>query len=532
MFKTIHTYLPDEILVYLRRSRADDVSLSVEEVLAKHETILREWAEKNLDGPIPEENFYREVVSGETIDGRPEVQKVLQRMQSPKIKAILVVDVQRLSRGDLEDCGRLIKLLRYSHTHVITPIQIYDLEDEYDRDFFERELKRGNDYLEYFKKIQLRGTLLSVQSGNFVGSVPPYGYNKTYVLDGKRKCPTLEENPKEADIVRMMYEWHVNENIGDHTIAHRLNGMGIPTRSGKIWNKSSVRDILTNEHNIGLIRWNKRTHVKEVINMEIKTKIQISKEYDLYEGKHPAIVSKELFYKSQELRGSKPKIKSSNELVNPLASLVFCKCGRRLVYRQNKSTHSQPRLICEKHKYCDNGTVMYDDIFNDVCLELEKTIGNLQVEINSQDNNTISMNKHKIAILEKRILELENKEISLWETYSEKGMPEEIFNKLRDKLENDKKTTKDALLETQTNFPKKSYYEEKVILLSDVLKSLKNPAISAAVKNVFLKEVIDKIIVSKPKSFRLTDDTTLSDGMETKNGWVTMPYEIEISLKI
>lgn len=66
----------------------------------------------------------------------------------------MVVDVQRLSRGDLEDCGRLIKLLRYTGTKVITPQKIYDLDDEYDRDAFERELKRGNEYLEYFKRFK------------------------------------------------------------------------------------------------------------------------------------------------------------------------------------------------------------------------------------------------------------------------------------------------------------------------------------------------------------------------------------------
>ena len=111
----------DEILVYLRKSRTDDPLLSVEEVLAKHEAILDEWAEKYLGEKIPEENKFREIVSGETIADRPEVQTVLKKIESPKYKAILIVEVQRLSRGDLEDAGRLIKLLRYTNTLVITP---------------------------------------------------------------------------------------------------------------------------------------------------------------------------------------------------------------------------------------------------------------------------------------------------------------------------------------------------------------------------------------------------------------------------
>ena len=110
----------DEILVYLRKSRSDDPLLSVEEVLARHETMLDEWAEKYLGEKIPEKNKYREVVSGETIADRPEIQTILKKIESPKIKAVLIVEVQRLSRGDLEDAGRIIKLFRFTNTLVIT----------------------------------------------------------------------------------------------------------------------------------------------------------------------------------------------------------------------------------------------------------------------------------------------------------------------------------------------------------------------------------------------------------------------------
>ena len=178
---------PEEVLNYLRKSRSDDPNLTVEEVLAKHETILDEWCERFIDGKVPEENKYREVVSGETIDDRPEMLKLLKKIESPRYKAVAVVEVQRLSRGDLEDAGRLIKLLRYTNTLVITPQKTYDLRDEYDRDAFERELKRGNEFLEYQKKIMSRGTMLSVSQGNYVGSIAPYGYEKTWVMDGKRK---------------------------------------------------------------------------------------------------------------------------------------------------------------------------------------------------------------------------------------------------------------------------------------------------------------------------------------------------------
>ena len=113
MYREMPTFQPNEILVYLRKSRSDDPMLSVEEVLEKHTIILNEWIEKYLDAPIPEENIYREVISGgESINSRPEFKKVLKRIESPKIKAVLVVDCSRLGRPDLEEIGKLSKLFR------------------------------------------------------------------------------------------------------------------------------------------------------------------------------------------------------------------------------------------------------------------------------------------------------------------------------------------------------------------------------------------------------------------------------------
>ena len=74
-------FAAEEILVYLRKSQSDDPLLTVEEVLQKHEAILDEWSEKNLGGKVPEGNKFREVVSGETIDERPEMKELLKEVQ-------------------------------------------------------------------------------------------------------------------------------------------------------------------------------------------------------------------------------------------------------------------------------------------------------------------------------------------------------------------------------------------------------------------------------------------------------------------
>ena len=179
---------PEEVIIYLRKSRADDPLLSVEEVLSKHETRLDEWVERNLSAPIPTENRYKEVVSGESIADRPEFQKVLKLVESPSIKAVLVVEVSRLGRPDMEEIGKISKIFRYTNTMVITPERIFNIADEFERSMFEEELKRGNFYLEYSKKLLSRGRDISVKSGNYICSKPPYGYDKITIIENKRKC--------------------------------------------------------------------------------------------------------------------------------------------------------------------------------------------------------------------------------------------------------------------------------------------------------------------------------------------------------
>lgn len=294
-----------ETLEYDRKSRSDDPLLSVEEVLEKHEKILEEYAIANLNGPIPKENKFKEIGTGESIDDRPEMLRLLKAIESPAIKAVIVVEVQRLSRGDLEDAGRLIKILRYTNTYVITPTKTYDLRDEYDRDAFERELKRGNEYLEYFKKIQARGKLSSVKEGNYVGSTAPYGFDRTTVKCGKKICPTLKERKDQADVVRMIFNWYCNDDIGVTEICRRLEALNIKTKTGNSkWASSKIFTILENVHYIGCVRWNWRKTIKIIEDQEIKKLRPKAKadEYLIFEGKHEGIISEELFNKAQEIK--------------------------------------------------------------------------------------------------------------------------------------------------------------------------------------------------------------------------------------
>ena len=521
--------------------------MTVEEVLQKHETILDEWAERNVGGVIPEENKYREVVSGETIDDRPEMLSLLKEIESPRTKAILVVEVQRLSRGDLEDAGRLIKLLRYTNTLVITPQKTYDLRDEYDRDFFERELKRGNEFLEYQKKIMIRGRLLSVQQGNFIGSVAPYGYDKDIVIDGKRKCPTLKINEQEANAVRIAFDLYVNKNMGRTNIATYLDSLGIKPPKGKYWSSSALKDMLTNIHYIGKVKWNFRKTVTIVEDGEIKhtrPKTNIG-EYLVYDGKHPAIIDEETFYKSIEKHGKNPKLRKNRGLRNPLAGLLYCKCGRAMSLRTYKDKDgkekSAPRLLCDCQTKCNTASCTFDDMIEKVKEVLRECIHDFEVRVNGDNKDAQKLHANLIKDLEKKLVALDAKEISLWDKYAEEGMPKDIFDKLNEKLLHEKEEIKSALCKAKEAMPDPIDYEERLHRYQDALNALNDKEMPAEIKNKHLKACIDRIEYTREKPKRLTSNAKRKtvngkrirpDGLRTGANWSDTPIELDVKLRV
>lgn len=522
---------PEEILEYLRKSQSDDPNLTVEEVLEKHEKILDGMAEQLLGAKIPERNKFREVVSGETIIGRPEIQKILRLIESPRYKAVMCVEPQRLTRGDLEDIGYMMKLLKHTNTLVITQTRIYDLRDEYDWDAFERELKRGNEYLEYYKKIQRRGRLASVAAGNYIGSTPPYGFDKITVMDGKRKCPTLKENPEQADVVRLVFDLFVNKDMGRRRIANYLDNMGVKPPTSEHWSSGTIREILTNVHHIGKVRWNWRKWVTVVDEGKfIKTR-PVTKigEYLIYEGKHDGIIPEELYNAAQEKIGRSHRAKPEVKVRNPFVSLMFCKkCGKAVVYKHAKfpdgTEKSAPRLMCSHQGHCVSGSCLYTEVVGRMCEILEECIEDFEIRISNDTGDSMKLHAKMIKNLEKKMADLKAKELSQWEMQSHpdpaKRMPQEIFQQLNAKLLKEKEEVQQALCNAYESIPEPVDYEEKVFMFTDALNALRDPEVSGEEKNKLLKRCIDRIEYYREKPQRI-------DGV-----WNNPPIELDVKLRV
>ena len=165
----------ESYVIYLRKSRAD---LEAEahgegETLSRHKTALLALA-KRLNLTVSE--IYQEVVSGETIAARPMMQQLLQEVSEGKWTGVIVMEVERLARGDTMDQGLVSQTFKYSGTKIITPLKIYDPANEFDEEYFEFGLFMSRrEYVTTNRRLQ-RGRQASAREGKFVGSVAPFGY--------------------------------------------------------------------------------------------------------------------------------------------------------------------------------------------------------------------------------------------------------------------------------------------------------------------------------------------------------------------
>ncbi|MFQ9184573.1 MAG: recombinase family protein, partial [Thomasclavelia ramosa] len=163
--------------MYLRKSRSDDPNEDINDTLAKHEKILFDLAD-SLNINRKEIMQFKEVVSGENIQNRPEMKKLLEYVMEGVLEGVLVVDSQRLARGDTVDQGTIIRAFSINNTKIITPMKTIDPQNEYDQEYFEFDLFMGRREYKMITRRMQRGRHIAAQEGYYVGSIAPYSFSR------------------------------------------------------------------------------------------------------------------------------------------------------------------------------------------------------------------------------------------------------------------------------------------------------------------------------------------------------------------
>lgn len=513
--------------MYLRKSRADaEAEARGEgETLARHEKALLELAKREHYNVT---EIYREVVSGDTIAARPIMQRLLSEVEQGAWEGVLVMEVERLARGDTIDQGIVAQTFKFSDTKIVTPLKKYDPANEFDEEYFEFGLFMSRrEYKTINRRLQ-RGRLASVKEGKYVSNKAPYGYRRVKLKHDKGF--TLEIIQEEADVIRLIYDFYtVGEPLPDGThkrlgvslLARRLNALKAPTKTGGSWTVGTIRDILINPVYCGKIRWNWRHQVKKMADgkLSVERPRASVEECVIVDGLHPPIVSEETFRLAQDLMKQNPPrpVGERYAVKSPLAGLVICgKCGRRMVRRPYTSRDNPPSLMCAAAS-CNNVSSNFYLVEQRILDGLKEWLSDYRLEWELDAPRDASLLEHKRRTAKRISGEMAALEKQLDNVHDllEQGVySTEKFLERSRVLAGKIQTAKDNLGAVETEIALDAAREEsrrnivpKVERLLAVYAGLPD----AKSKNDMLKSVLEKVVYTKERGVR---DGGTADGFE------------------
>lgn len=478
--------------IYLRKSRKDlDAERNGADTLARHEKMLTTYAEQNQ---IKIGKTYREVVSGDTIAARPQMQQLLQDVEAGMWKGVLVVEVERLARGDTIDQGIIAQVFKFSETLIVTPLKTYDPCNEFDEEFFEYGLFQSRREYKAITRRQQRGAMQSVKEGKWPYNKAPFGYERYKLSD--QKGWSLKIVPEEAEIVRLIYHLYSDNHMGYSAIADHLNRIEALS-PGPRWTYSTVKDILTNVVYIGKVKRGERATSKRTAGGSLQVSRPRNKDYTIYDGLHEAIIDEKTFYNVQEIFKSHPSkpVGSALEIRNPLAGLVYCKmCGHKMIRRPQDRCKTV--IMCPT-KGCQNISC-YETVLEQMTLEtLRDYLHALEVEDNNseKDATLIGVLEHTLAGIDKEVATLNTQLENAYDLVEQGVYTPELFLKrnaaINQKIEEQYKRKQNILKQIEKE---KRILNKRTILIPKIKSALEvYDTLEPPEKNALLTDIIESI---------------------------------------
>lgn len=306
-----------------------------------------EQARKGVGLDVQRESITRWLPKGDSIhdfyvdDGysgaredRPALQKLLRNAREGKFKGVVVYKTDRLARSIKIIVKLALDVFEELDLSFVSVTEPYDTRTPQGRLFFSQLAGFADFERELIRERTLSGRMRRAKEGMWLTWNPPFGYNKN-------EKGHLVINRDEAEVYEMMVRWAMEDRIGSHTIARRLNGMGIPTRYVRYAKSAKIPFTETKKDKFF---WVYRTVHRVLTNPIYKGDYKIGDTI----VQLPRLISPERWAAlRQQLRDNwKNKPLRTTKQRHLLQSLLFCgRCGRR-VFGKVKPRWRCPRYDC------------------------------------------------------------------------------------------------------------------------------------------------------------------------------------------
>jgi DNA invertase Pin-like site-specific DNA recombinase len=310
--------------LYCRLSYSDEHD-GVSNSIANQKSILEAYAiENNYTNRV----FYIDDGKTGTNFNREGFEKLITDIEDGLVERVVVKDVSRFGRNQ-SMAGYYIDIIFPLHDVEFVSV------NEPDSDFiplhhFVNELYAKETSKKLRAVIKLKGN-----SGQRLAVLPPYGYKKVVIEDGKSDWVI---DTQSAEIVRLIFDLFVNQNCGQTIISDILSERKIPTpseysnrkRVTKIpydWSHRMVSNILINQ-----------TYCGDTVNFKSEKKsykdnkriYHLPENYKIFYDTQEPIIGREIFALAQ-LKYNQRRRRKPCDILNPFENVLKCyDCGSRL----------------------------------------------------------------------------------------------------------------------------------------------------------------------------------------------------------
>lgn len=287
--------------------------------------------------------YLDEGISGKNLTARPAVNRMIEDIKAGRVKNVLIYKLDRLTRS-VADLVYLIDLFKTYDCAFNSLSESIDTSTASGRMFVKiigifAEFEREN----IGERVRLGKERKAKEGYTTAGGVVSYGYQRKK----GEKVQTI--NPKEAEIVRRIFDMYVRDNMSLTSIATTLNKENITKNHGKMWNTGTIITLLKNCNYMGYVRYCKDSPER----------------YFEAQGRHEAIISEELYRQAQMLIEKNKVAAPTKKPIerNYFSGVLYCGvCGAKLKphvinSRNGRKPHHDFVCLNRTLKTCDTKRV-------------------------------------------------------------------------------------------------------------------------------------------------------------------------------
>jgi site-specific DNA recombinase len=299
------------------------------------------------------------------------------------------------------------------------------------------------------------GTLKAAQDGKWMGGTPPYGYRI------KRETKKLELVKKDAKVVKMLYNWLVNEKMTLYKIQQRINSMSIPTKHDLLskakptgsrcwWRTATLARMFQNEIYAGTFWFRKYKHPTNSRTVE-----NLRPEEEWVSIPVPPVVSKTQFELARKQIEENRKLSPRRtERTYLFSKKLYCGlCGGLMVaqyqppgksrrtevkfYTCHKRSKQHTPVLCTQKSIVETRIeVPLWEALKKLLMNPEAMLGEIETLQKKDDHRPALLAKQEQ--IEKQLKGLESKRERILDLYMEGAIEKAVFLERSRKLEQDK----------------------------------------------------------------------------------------------